>query len=82
MAMTIVEMTRPATGGVDTHADVHVAAVVDANGGVLGVEAFPTTPRGYAALGDWLTGFGAVVRVSKGPARMAPDWHGPCGRVG
>jgi transposase len=38
MAMTIVEMTRPVMGGVDTHADVHVAAVIDANGGVLGVE--------------------------------------------
>jgi integrase/recombinase XerD len=30
MAMTIVEITRPVTGGVDTHADVHVAAAVDA----------------------------------------------------
>ena len=35
--MTIVESTRPVTGGVDTHLDVHVAAAVDANGGVLGV---------------------------------------------
>jgi len=32
MAMTIVESTRPVTGGVDTHADVHVAAAVDALG--------------------------------------------------
>jgi transposase len=63
MAMTIVEMTRPVTGGVDTHADVHVAAAVDANGGVLGVEGFSTTPRGYAALADWLASFGDVVRV-------------------
>ena len=61
--MTIVEMTRPVTGGVDTHADVHVAAAVDANGGVLGVEAFPTTPPGYVALADWLTSFGAISRV-------------------
>jgi hypothetical protein len=35
MAMTIVESTRSVTGGVDTHADVHVEAAVDANGGVL-----------------------------------------------
>jgi transposase len=63
MAMTIVEMTRPVTGGVDTHADVHVAAAVDASGGVLGVEAFATTPRGYAELADWLAGFGVVARV-------------------
>ena len=41
--MTIVESTRPITGGVDTHLDVHVAAALDANGGVLGVESFPTT---------------------------------------
>lgn len=37
MAMTIVE-TRPITGGVDTHLEVHVAAALDANGGVLGIE--------------------------------------------
>ncbi len=61
--MTIVESTRPVTGGVDTHADVHVAAAVDANGGVLGVESFATTPAGFAQLHGWLTGFGAVARV-------------------
>ena len=46
--MTIVE-TRPITGGVDTHLDVHVAAALDGNGGVLGVESFPTTSAGFAA---------------------------------
>ena len=61
--MTIVETTRPVTGGVDTHADVHVAAAVDANGGVLGVESFATTPAGYVQLHGWLSGFGAVDRV-------------------
>jgi transposase len=63
MAMTIVETTRSVTGGVDTHLDVHVAAAVDASGGVLGVESFPTTPAGYAQLHDWLAGFGDLVRV-------------------
>src|SRR6202521_4810316 len=62
MAMTIVETTRPVTGGVDTHADVHVAAAVDVNGGVLGVESFATTPSGYVALAGWLAAFGAVGR--------------------
>ena len=61
--MTIVETTRPITGGVDTHADVHVAAAVDANGGVLGVESFATTPAGYVQLHGWLVGFGPVDRV-------------------
>ncbi len=32
MALTIVE-TRAVTGGVDTHADVHVAAALDPIGG-------------------------------------------------
>jgi len=63
MAMTIVESTRPVTGGVDTHADVHVAAAVDANGGVLGVQSFATTPAGFGELHGWLTGFGGLVRV-------------------
>src|SRR6266446_470390 len=63
MAMTIVETTRPVTGGVDTHADVHVAAAVDANGGMLGVESFATTPAGYAQLHGWLAAFGPVDRV-------------------
>jgi transposase len=63
MAMTIVETTRPVTGGVDTHLDVHVAAAVDATGGLLGVESFATTPAGYVELHGWLAGFGTVVRV-------------------
>ena len=61
--MTIVETTRPVTGGVDTHLDVHVAAAVDANGGVLGVESFATTPVGFGELRRWLAGFGTIDRV-------------------
>jgi transposase len=61
--MTILSSTRPVTGGVDTHLDVHVAAVVDANGGVLGVESFATTPAGHLALHAWLGSFGVVERV-------------------
>src|SRR5947207_10377300 len=63
MAMTIVESTRSVTGGVDTHADVHVAAAVDGNGGVLGVQSFATTPVGFRGLHAWLAGFGEIVRV-------------------
>ena len=57
--MTIVE-TRAITGGVDTHADVHVAAALDPVGGLLGVAEFPVTPAGYARLLGWLGGFGTV----------------------
>jgi hypothetical protein len=59
MALTIVE-TRAITGGVDTHADTHVAAALDPIGGLLGVKEFPVTPAGYAGLLDWLGGFGTV----------------------
>jgi transposase len=63
MAMTIVETARPITGGVDTHLDLHVAAALDANGGVLGVESFPATRAGYRDLHAWLAGLGGLVRV-------------------
>ena len=62
MALTIVE-TRAVTGGVDTHADVHVAAALDPVGGLLGVQEFPATPAGYARLLGWLGGFGTVCLV-------------------
>jgi transposase len=63
MAMTIVEGARSVTGGVDTHADVHVAAALDELGALLGTSSFPTTPAGYAELFDWLESFGPVTRV-------------------
>ena len=58
--MTIVEDRRAVTGGVDTHADTHVAAALDPVGGLLGVQEFPVTPAGYARLLGWLGGFGTV----------------------
>jgi transposase len=62
MAMTIVK-TRAITGGVDTHADMHVAAALDPIGGLLGVQEFPATAGGYAGLLGWLGGFGTVALV-------------------
>lgn len=50
------------TGGVDTHADRHVAAAVDQVGGVLGT-ASPTTPTGYRRLLSWLRSHGDIVAV-------------------
>ena len=61
--MTIIVETRPITGGVDTHLDTHVAAALDANGGVLGVESFATTTAGFAELHAWLSSFGNLDRV-------------------
>jgi transposase len=62
-ARPITEVARPITGGVDTHADVHVAAALDPVGGLLGVREFPATAAGYAGLLGWLGGFGSVCLV-------------------
>lgn len=51
------------TAGVDTHLDVHVAAALDAIGGLLGVESFPANADGYRRLLRWLQSFGTVVVV-------------------
>jgi len=58
-----MSMVSGVVGGVDTHADVHVAAALDLNGAVLGIESFPTDTAGYRLLADWLTAFGSVVKV-------------------
>jgi transposase len=60
MTLTIVDEARAITGGVDTHADTHVAAALDRIGGLLGVREFPATPACYAGLLAWLRGFGTV----------------------
>lgn len=62
-ALPIDVPTTMVIGGVDTHLDVHVAAAVNQIGGLLGTASFPTTPRGYGQLIDWLAGFGPVVQV-------------------
>ncbi|MGH3849788.1 MAG: IS110 family transposase [Pseudonocardiaceae bacterium] len=49
------------TAGVDTHLDVHVCAVLDQLGTLLGVESFVTTAKGYRQLLDWAQRFGTVV---------------------
>jgi hypothetical protein len=51
------------TVGVDTHLEVHVAAVVDRTGRLLGTQGFPASTRGYVALVTWAEGFGAVEHV-------------------
>ena len=58
-----MSMVSGVIGGVDTQADVHVAAAIDANGGVLGVESFSVDEAGYRRLAEWLGSFGPVIRV-------------------
>jgi transposase len=54
---------RDVTGGVDTHKQTHVAAVVDAIGRILATASFPATPTGYRRLLVWMGSFGRVARV-------------------
>ena len=57
---------RPDRGvfaGVDTHKELHVAAVIDAGEAVLGTRSFSTTRAGYRAMLAWIAGFGQLVRI-------------------
>jgi transposase len=47
-------------GGVDTHRDVHVVAVIDTVGRELGHRAFPATRKGYEGLITWMQSFGVI----------------------
>lgn len=70
-------------GGVDTHRDVHVAAVVDQTGRILDVASFPATGAGYRSLLAWMRRAGPLVRVGvegtgaygAGLARHLTDAH-------
>ena len=62
MPITPLE-TGAVVGGIDTHQDLHWAAVVDHTGHVLGTEAFSTTRSGYRAMLAWLRSKGDVRRV-------------------
>ena len=61
--MTTESPAAKVVAGVDTHADTHHVAVLDAaTGGVLGDKKFPTGRAGYAALVAFVCAFGQVVR--------------------
>lgn len=62
--MAIVdEFSAGITGGVDTHLDSHVAAALDARGGLLGVEHFPAGRTGESRLIAWFHELGPIDRV-------------------
>jgi transposase len=50
-------------GGVDTHKDVHVAAVLDELGRLLEVASFPTGRHGYRRLLAWMQSHGDIDAV-------------------
>jgi transposase len=64
MAMTtMTDIDLAVTGGVDTHSDVHVAAIIDDTGKLLGSESFETTAAGYRALLAWMRCYGTLIRI-------------------
>ena len=59
-------------GGVDTHKDLHVAAVVDEHDRVLGSQCFATTRQGYRQMLAWMRSFGQLgASALRQPAPMA-----------
>ncbi len=70
-------MSRVVIGGIDTHKDLHVAAVIDTAETVLGTHSFSTTRAGYRALVKWLRTFGDVAKVGvEGTGSTAPGSAG------
>jgi transposase len=54
---------RVVIGGVDTHKDVHVAAIIDDRGVILDIRAFKTTGNGLRDLLAWMRSFGDLAKV-------------------
>jgi transposase len=54
---------RVVFAGVDTHKELHVAAVIDSSEMVLGTRSFSTTRAGYRAMLAWIGEFGELIRI-------------------
>src|ERR1700733_4509131 len=64
LGMAVIEgRERHIVGGVDTHKDLHVAAVVDEQDRILGTRSFPTTRQGYRQMLAWMLSFGELQRI-------------------
>ena len=84
----------PVTGGIDTHKDVHVAAVIDSIGRLLATAEFATTGQGYGQLLAWLRSHGELGSVGVGAAgrgvlvwpaisrRLGCEWSRSTVRIG
>lgn len=60
---SLVPMEPEVIGGVDTHQDLHTAAVVTTDGRPLGTASFATTRAGYRKLLAWMRSHGNLLRV-------------------
>jgi len=62
----VTSMTRTSAvviGGVDTHKDVHVAAVIDERGKIIDTASFATSAKGCHELLSWMRSHGELVKV-------------------
>lgn len=60
---SIAGAARQIVGGVDTHLELHHAAIVDRHGEILGTRSFATTRAGYRAMLAWMRSHGELMRV-------------------
>jgi transposase len=59
--IALTQPVRAVFGGIDTHKDIHVAALLDSDGGLVGSASFPTTRAGYRQLQAWMHSAGVLV---------------------
>jgi transposase len=79
-------MEAQLTVGVDTHADVHVAAAIDQMGRLIATHSVAATPSGYRALVAWASGLGMLERFGiegtgsygAGLVKSAASWKVRC----
>ena len=77
--MAVTGGTRRIVGGVDTHKDLHVAAVVDEQDRVIGTTILRHNWQGYRQMLAWMRSFGELqrigIRVDGQLRRRAPALH-------
>ena len=61
--MAVIEGVCRIVGGVDTHKDLHVAAIVDEQDRIIGTRSFATTRQGYRQMLAWMRSFGVLQRI-------------------
>ena len=79
LGMAVTEGTLRIVGGVDTHKDLHVAAVVDEQDRVMETRSFATTRQGYRQMLAWMRSFGELQRIGiefdRQLWRRSPPFH-------
>jgi hypothetical protein len=68
--MAVIEGVCRVVGGVDTHKDLHVAAIADEQDRIIGTRSFATTRQGYRQMLAWTRSFGELQRRPDLQARL------------